>query len=172
MRTRHLIAAGLAGLALTAAGCGSDTTTAEFTVDAPPASEAAADADDAAPAAKKPKVKVPSGKPPKKLQVRDLKEGSGPAVKKGDSVSVNYVGVAYSTKKEFDNSYDRGAPFELTVGAGEVIAGWDEGLVGMKAGGRRELIIPPGQAYGAQGSPPNIGPNETLVFVIDLVSID
>ncbi|NLT05152.1 MAG: FKBP-type peptidyl-prolyl cis-trans isomerase [Solirubrobacterales bacterium] len=172
MRTRHLIAAGLAGLALTAAGCGSDTTTAEFTVDAPPASESASDGAEEAAASNKPDVKVPSGKPPKQLQIRDIKEGSGPAVKAGDSVSVNYVGVAYSTKEEFDNSYDRGAPFDLTVGQGDVIAGWDEGLIGMKAGGRRELIIPPNKAYGAQGSPPTIGPNETLVFVIDLVSID
>jgi len=171
MRTRHLIAAGLAGLALTAAGCGSETTTAEFTVDAPPSGESASEGE-AETASEKPEVEVPAGKPPKELKVRDIEEGEGPAVKAGDSVSVNYVGVAFSTEEEFDNSYDRGAPFEFTVGEGQVIAGWDEGLVGMKAGGQRELIIPPGQAYGAQGSPPSIGPDETLVFVIDLVSID
>jgi peptidylprolyl isomerase len=84
---------------------------------------------------------------------------------------MNYVGVAYSTKKEFDNSYDRGQPFDVTLGEGAVIAGWDEGIVGMKVGGRRELIIPPDMGYGARGGP-GIKPNETLVFVVDLVSIN
>lgn len=172
MRTRYLIACGLAALSLTAAGCGGDDVeTAEFTVETPPASQAAADEEPAA-ATKKPKVTIPDGPPPKKLVVKDLKEGSGKAVKAGDNVSMNYVGVAYSTKKEFDNSYDRGQPFDFTLGEGSVIAGWDEGIVGMKVGGRRELIIPPDKGYGAQGSPPNIKPNETLVFIVDLLAIN
>jgi peptidylprolyl isomerase len=175
MRTRYLIACGLAALSLTAAGCGDKTETAEFTVEAPPAgSETATEAaaEEPASSGKKPKVTIPDGPPPKKLEIRDIKKGTGPAAKAGDNVSMDYVGVAYSTKKEFDNSYDRGQPFDFTLGQGAVIAGWDEGIVGMKVGGQRELIIPPGQAYGAQGSPPNIKPNETLVFIVDLLAIN
>lgn len=173
MRFRYLSACGIAALALTAAGCGGDgTETATFTVDAPPADQAADAGSGPASNPDKPKVKVPSGPPPKKLQTRDIKEGSGPAAKPGDEVTMEYVGVAYSTEEEFDSSYERDEPFSFTLGEGQVIAGWDEGIVGMKEGGRRELVIPPGKAYGAQGSPPAIGPNETLVFVVDLVSID
>jgi peptidylprolyl isomerase len=172
MRTRILIACGLAALALTAAGCGDDTETAEFTVDAPPLEESAADEAPAADRGEKPKVTIPSGPPPKKLETRDIKEGTGPAAKNGDAVQVDYVGKAYSTGKEFDTSFAAGRePFPLTLGNGEVITGWDKGIVGMKVGGRRELTIPPGMAYGAQGRPPDIGPNETLVFVVDLVDI-
>jgi FKBP-type peptidyl-prolyl cis-trans isomerase len=119
----------------------------------------------------KPKVEVPSGPPPKKLEVENLKEGEGPAAKAGDKVKVQYVGVDYSTGKEFDASWDRGEPFSFTLGAGAVIEGWDKGIEGMKAGGRRELIIPPNLAYGSQqvGSIP---PNSTLVFVVDLLEIN
>lgn len=173
MRTRYLIACGLAALSLTATGCGGDDTeTAEFAVDAPPATESQAAAEEPASSGEKPKVTVPDGPPPKKLEVKDLKEGSGKAVKSGDSVTMDYVGVSYSTKKEFDSSFTSGQPFDFTLGQGAVIAGWDEGIVGMKVGGQRELIIPPGQAYGAQGRPPSIKPNETLVFVVDLLAIN
>jgi len=174
MRTRYLIACGLAALSLTAAGCGGDDTeTAEFTVEAPPAgSDNAAAEEEPASAGEKPKVTIPDGPPPKELETRDIKEGSGPAVKSGDDVSMAYVGVAYSTKKEFDSSYDRDQPFEFALGQGDVIAGWDEGIVGMKVGGQRELIIPPDKGYGAQGSPPDIKPNETLVFIVDLLAIN
>ena len=82
---------------------------------------------------------------------------------------MNYVGVSYSNGKEFDSSFDAGAPIELELGAGMVIPGWDQGIEGMKVGGRRQLVIPPALAYGPQGLPPVIGPNETLVFVIDLL---
>ena len=85
---------------------------------------------------------------------------------------VQYVGVAQSTGKQFDASWDRGQAFDFPLGQGEVIPGWDEGIVGMKVGGRRQLTIPPDQAYGAQGAPPDIGPNETLVFVVDLKKIN
>lgn len=119
----------------------------------------------------KPKVTVPKGPPPKKLVVKDLQAGTGPAAQAGDEVTVQYVGVDYKTGKQFDASWDRGEPFSFTLGGGEVIKGWDQGIEGMKAGGRRELIIPPGLAYGSQqvGS---IAPNSTLVFVVDLLETD
>ncbi len=173
MRTRYLIASGLAALSLTAVGCGgSDTETAELTVDAPPAGESAAAAEEPVSSGKKPKVTVPDGPPPKQLETRDIEEGSGKTAKSGDDVTMDYVGVSYSTKEEFDSSFTAGQPFDFTLGQGAVIAGWDEGIVGMKVGGRRELIIPPAQAYGAQGQPPTIKPNETLVFVVDLLAVN
>jgi peptidylprolyl isomerase len=119
----------------------------------------------------KPEIPKPSGSPPSKLESEDIVEGKGKAAKEGDKVSVQYVGVAFSTGTEFDASWERGKPFDFTLGAGEVIPGWDQGVVGMKEGGRRQLTIPAELAYGAQGSPPAIGPNETLVFVIDMVKI-
>lgn len=117
----------------------------------------------------KPKVRVPKGAPPKQLEVKDIEEGSGAEAKSGDEVTVQYVGVDYKDGKEFDSSWSRSEPFPFTLGAGEVIPGWDQGVEGMKVGGRRELIIPPELAYGEAGAPPAIGPNETLVFVIDLL---
>jgi peptidylprolyl isomerase len=114
-------------------------------------------------------VTVPKGAPPKKLEVKDLEEGTGAEAKAGDEVTVQYVGVDYKNGKEFDASWDRGEPFTFQLGAGMVIPGWDQGVEGMKVGGRRELIIPPDLAYGPEGSPPAIGPNETLIFVIDLL---
>ena len=113
---------------------------------------------------------MPSGPPPKELKTRDIVKGKGRAVKGGDAVTMQYVGVLYKNGKQFDASWDAGRPFPFTLGAGEVIPGWDEGIEGMRVGGRRELIIPPGLAYGEQGSPPDIGPNETLVFVVDLIA--
>jgi peptidylprolyl isomerase len=175
MRTRYLIACGLAALSLTVVtGCGDDVETATFTVEAPPAGsdDSAVAEEEPVSSGKKPKVTVPAGAPPKKLVTKDLKEGTGPAAKAGDDVTMDYVGVSYSTKEEFDSSFTSGQPFDLTLGQGQVIAGWDEGIVGMKVGGRRELIIPPDMAYGAQGRPPTIKPNETLVFVVDLLAIN
>ncbi len=119
----------------------------------------------------KPKVTVPKGAPPKKLEVKEIEEGSGAEAKAGDEVTVQYVGVNYKNGKEFDASWDRGEPFTFQLGAGMVIPGWDQGVEGMKVGGRRELIIPPELAYGPEGSPPAIGPNETLIFVIDLLEV-
>jgi peptidylprolyl isomerase len=175
MRIRPFLISSLAVLALTvAAGCGDDKTeTADFSVDAPPAKTQAAETEAEAPAGEgdKPKVQIPDGPPPKQLQKRDLKKGTGATAKAGDEVTVNYVGVSYSTKKQFDASFDRGEPFTFTLGQGAVIAGWDEGVAGMKVGGRRELTIPPDKGYGAQGQPPDIKPNETLVFVVDLVDV-
>ena len=126
------------------------------------------------PLSKEPVIKLPKGPPPTKLKVVDLIKGTGPAAKDGDEISVNYVGELYSNGKIFDASWKDTpgkafGPFQL--GAGAVIKGWDEGLVGMKVGGRRELIIPPSLAYGAAGSPPTIPKNATLVFVVDLLSV-
>lgn len=122
----------------------------------------------------KPKVTVEKGaKPPKELVSKEIVEGSGEEAKSGDEVSVQYVGVDYKSGKEFDSSWSRNAePFPFTLGEGKVIPGWDQGVEGMKVGGRRELIIPPELAYGKAGSPPAIPPNETLVFVIDLESVN
>jgi peptidylprolyl isomerase len=118
---------------------------------------------------RKPEVPEPSGKPPRKLKVEDIVKGTGAGAKSGDSLSVQYVGVSFSTGEQFDASWDSGQPFDFQLGAQMVIPGWDRGLVGIRPGGRRQLTIPPRLAYGAQGSPPAIGPNETLVFVIDRV---
>ena len=101
----------------------------------------------------------------------DLVEGTGPAAKTGDTVKVKYVGLGWSTGQEFDASWDRGDTLDVELGAGSVIPGWDQGLVGIKKGGRRLLVVPPNLAYGEQGQPPTIGANETLVFVIDAVSV-
>jgi peptidylprolyl isomerase len=119
----------------------------------------------------KPVIDKPSGTPPRRLVKEDIVKGTGPGAKPGDTVIVDYVGVSFSTGEEFDASWDSGQPFPVQLGAGGVIEGWEKGLVGIKKGGRRELIIPPEQAYGAQGAPPSIGPNETLVFVIDALEI-
>jgi peptidylprolyl isomerase len=120
----------------------------------------------------KPKVTVPTGAPPKKLEIKELEEGSGAEAKSGDEVTVQYVGVDYKNGREFDSSWSRNEPYPFTLGAGAVIPGWDQGIEGMKVGGRRELIIPPELAYGEAGYPPAIGPNETLVFVIDLLEVN
>ncbi len=119
----------------------------------------------------KPVVEVPDGEPPTELETTDLVEGDGAEAQEGDTVSVQYVGVNYSDGSEFDASWDTGQPFEFEVGAGGVIPGWDEGIPGMKVGGRRELVIPPDLGYGEAGRPPDIGSNETLVFVVDLVDV-
>jgi peptidylprolyl isomerase len=120
----------------------------------------------------KPTVEIPDGPAPTELVIEDIEEGDGDEAKSGDQVSVNYVGVLYDTGKEFDASFDRGQPFEFQLGTGGVIPGWDQGVEGMKVGGRRQLVIPPDLGYGAQGSPPTIPPNATLVFVIDLLSVE
>jgi peptidylprolyl isomerase len=124
------------------------------------------------PLSKKPVVTVPTGAPPKNLVIKDLITGTGPTAKSGSSITVNYVGVLYKGGKEFDSSWKTGQPFApFPLGQGRVIPGWDKGLVGMKVGGRRELIIPPSLGYGTTGSPPTIPPNATLVFVVDLLAV-
>jgi peptidylprolyl isomerase len=118
----------------------------------------------------KPEVDFPAGEPPAELQISDIRQGDGPIAKAGDVVQVHYVGVAYSTGEEFDASWGRGAPLEFRLGVGQVIAGWDQGVQGMRVGGRRQLIIPPRLAYGDRGAGRAIAPGETLIFVCDLVS--
>ena len=118
----------------------------------------------------KPVVDFPGGEPPADLQITDIWEGDGDVAKAGDTVKVHYVGVAYSTGEEFDASWNRGDPLEFQLGAGRVIAGWDQGVQGMRVGGRRQLIIPPDLAYGNRGAGNVIAPGETLIFVCDLVS--
>jgi peptidylprolyl isomerase len=173
VRNRVLIVVALA--ALTVAGCGGAGGAKEGTPSANSPTQttpAPAPAKPTGALAHKPKVQVPSGPAPKTLQVKDLVKGKGAAAKSGDNLSVQYVGVLYKNGKEFDSSWSRGAqPFAFQLGTGGVIPGWDKGVPGMRVGGRRELVIPAKLAYGAQGSPPTIGPNQPLVFVIDLAGI-
>ena len=116
----------------------------------------------------KPKIEKPSGKPPTKLTVVDIVKGTGAAAKTGDTLNVDYAGDSWSTGKEFDASWKRKQTFPVTLGSQQVIPGWEQGLVGMKQGGRRLLVIPPDLGYGSSGSGTSIKPNETLIFVIDL----
>ena len=120
----------------------------------------------------KPEIDFPGDTPPAELVVEDITVGDGATVEAGDIIKAHYVGVSWSTGEEFDASWNRGTPLPLTVGVGQVIAGWDQGLLGMKVGGRRRLEIPPHLGYGARGAGSAIGPNETLIFVCDLVSVD
>ena len=119
----------------------------------------------------KPDVTIPSGPPPTELVVEDLEVGDGHEARAGSEVEVHYVGVAWSTGKPFDASWDRREPFPFRLGAGQVIPGWDQGVAGMRIGGRRRLTIPPALAYGAQGAGGVIAPGETLVFVVDLLDV-
>jgi len=137
-------------------------------VPASPVAEAAAGTTDLA---KKPEVEVPDGPPPCDLVIGDIVPGTGAAAKAGDMLTMKYVGVLYATGKQFDASWDRGQDFTFGLGAQQVIQGWDQGLVGMKVGGRRQLIIPPQLGYGDQGAGADIPPGATLIFVVDLVKI-
>jgi peptidylprolyl isomerase len=118
-----------------------------------------------------PTVTIPSGPAPTELAGADLITGTGPAAKAGDNLTVQYVGVSELTRQTFDASWTDGQPFPFTLGAGQVIPGWDQGVVGMSVGGRRELIIPAALAYGAQSPSPKVGANATLIFVVDLLKI-
>lgn len=122
--------------------------------------------------AEKPTVEIPEGDRPTELVTEDLTVGEGPAAEPGDTVSVQYVGVLYGNGNEFDSNWGSGQPFEVELGAGQVIQGWDQGLEGMQVGGVRRLIIPPDLAYGEAGSPPAIPQNATLVFQVELVGLE
>jgi len=117
----------------------------------------------------KPEIDFPEGAPPTELQITDIKVGEGAEANAGHHVTVHYVGVAFSTGEEFDASWNRGQPLQFRLGAGQVIAGWDEGVAGMRVGGRRKLVIPPHMAYGDRGAGGVIKPGETLIFVVDLL---
>jgi peptidylprolyl isomerase len=119
----------------------------------------------------KPEIDFPDAPPPEELVVTDIAVGDGPAATSGSTVSAHYVGVAHSTGEEFDASYNRGDPLSFRIGVGQVIAGWDQGILGMKVGGRRRLVIPPHLAYGDRGAGGAIAPGETLIFVVDLVGV-
>jgi peptidylprolyl isomerase len=119
----------------------------------------------------KPQVDVPDGPPSYQLELEDIVEGDGEAATTGRVVEVHYVGVSWSTGEQFDASWDRGDTFKFGLGKGQVIQGWDQGVAGMKVGGRRRITIPPNLAYGKRGAGGVIGPDETLVFVVDLVGV-
>jgi peptidylprolyl isomerase len=120
----------------------------------------------------KPDIEFPEGQPPADLQITDLTVGDGPEATPGHQVIVHYAGVAFSTGEEFDSSWSRNTPFQFPLGAGRVIAGWDQGVAGMRVGGRRKLVIPPHLGYGARGAGAAIKPGETLIFVVDLVGVN
>lgn len=119
----------------------------------------------------KPTIETPSTPPPEKLYIKDIKKGTGKKAANGDDVTVHYVGISWSTGAEFDASWKTGKPFDFALGTGGVIKGWDKGVKGMRVGGRRLLIIPSDLGYGPAGQPPSIGPNETLLFVVDLKKV-
>jgi peptidylprolyl isomerase len=174
VKLRLLIAVAAAAFALGLVACGEDgdssgdETVAEATAPAEGSSGSDSQSTDLN---EKPMVEAPGGEPPGAFVVEDIVEGKGREAESGDEVTVQYVGVDYETGEEFDASWDRGEPFEFTLGAGMVIPGWDQGIEGMRVGGRRELVIPPDLAYGPQGQPPDIAPNATLIFVVDLLGV-
>jgi peptidylprolyl isomerase len=185
LRARTTTVALLATAALGIAACGETEKTASTTTTepTPPAAAAptvttATTTTPAKPAPRtiskdlktKPEIPKPRGTPPTKLVIKDIVKGKGRTATSGRNVTVQYVGVSWSTGRQFDATWDNGQPFQFQLGAQMVIPGWDRGVAGMKEGGRRELIIPPDLAYGAQGQP-GIPPNETLVFVIDLLRV-
>ena len=122
-------------------------------------------------ALERPEIDMPEGDIPFELGIEDIVEGDGEEAVSGAKVSVHYVGVAFRTGEEFDASWNRGQPFEFKLGAGQVIPGWDQGVQGMKVGGRRKLTIPSAMAYGARGAGGVIKPHEPLVFVVDLLAV-
>jgi peptidylprolyl isomerase len=180
LRLRAPLAVGALALVLAIAGCGSsgsststigvgNENTKDTTLANSGAASTTATTPTTGPLATEPKVTPPSGSAPSKLVVKDIVVGTGPEAKAGQNVTVNYVGVLFHGGKEFDASWKRSEPFSFALGKGQVIPGWDQGVAGMKVGGRRELIIPAALAYGAKGSPPAIPPNAPLVFVVDLL---
>ncbi|HEY4929146.1 MAG TPA: FKBP-type peptidyl-prolyl cis-trans isomerase [Acidimicrobiales bacterium] len=176
LRTWALVAVAASGFGLAACGSSSSSSTATTAATALPTAKPGIGtiADPSAPGTigTEPTITVPPGTAPNQLEIKDLIVGTGPAVKAGDKATVQYVGVAYSSKQVFDSSWSRNQPFQFTLGAGAVIPGWDKGVVGMQVGGRREIIIPPSLAYGAQSPGAGIAANDTLVFIVDLVKIN
>jgi peptidylprolyl isomerase len=167
----------IACVALFAVGCGGDDDSSSDSSESTTTTESTATTEssktESSPSGEKtkPTVTVPSSAPPTNLEIKELEKGTGATAKAGDEVTVQYVGVGYDSEEEFDSSWG-GEPFSFPLAAGMVIKGWDQGVAGMKVGGRRELIIPANLAYGPAGSPPVIGPNETLIFVIDLLAVE
>ena len=175
MNTRIQLASVLAAAAIAVAGCGGGggkATNADIPAgpapSTPPPPQASTNLKDTK---TKPAIPKPAGPPPTKLVVKDIVPGKGKAAKKGDQLSMQYVGVTFADGKEFDSSWDSGSPFQFQLGKGSVIKGWDQGLVGIKPGGRRQLTIPAKLGYGAQGQPPSIPPNAALVFIVDALKV-
>ncbi len=166
--TSHNTGSGPSATTTTVAADGTSTTDPGGVAVAPIAT---ADLSPSGTAGTAPTVKVPTGTPPTSLQSADLITGTGTTAVAGDNVTVQYVLATYSSGKVVQSSWTS-QPFSFTLGAGQVIPGWDEGVVGMKVGGRRELIIPPSLGYGDQSPGPGIAANDTLVFVIDLLKVN
>jgi FKBP-type peptidyl-prolyl cis-trans isomerase len=192
LKLRSRAALGLAALATAAliAGCGSSGSSSTITVgnenkadealgkssaaattSTPTSTTASAKTPTSGPLAKEPTVTVPAGAAPTALVIKEIIKGTGAEAKTGQSVSVNYVGALFHGGKVFDASWKRNEPFVFTLGQGAVIKGWDQGVPGMKIGGRRELVIPANLAYGSKGAGSSIPPNAPLVFVIDLLGV-
>ncbi len=175
-RSRLGLGVATLGAAVLVAGCGSSGSSSTITV----GNESAAankliehtvvvTTPTTGPLSKEPTIAVPKGAAPTTLQTKEIVTGTGAEAKTGDAITVNYVGALYSNGKVFDASWKRNEPFAFTLGKGQVIPGWDKGIVGMKVGGRRELIIPAELAYGKAGRPPSIPPNSPLIFIVDLL---
>ena len=174
MTARPLAALAAALLVLTACSDGGEDTIAapppaETCPEAPELVEPPADA--STDLETKPTIEVPSTPPPTELEVSDIVVGDGELACTGDVVAMEYVGVTYADGEQFDASWDRGEPFSFELGSGMVIPGWDQGIVGMRQGGRRQLVIPAELAYGDQGAGADIPPGAALVFVVDLVGV-
>ena len=182
IRSRALPAVAALGVAVLIAGCGSSGSSSTITLGNENASDESlvhqnesgqtqtvVTTPTSGPLSTEPKVTPPSGAAPTTLVKKELIVGTGPEAQPGQTVTVNYVGVLFHGGKEFDASWKRHEPFTFALGKGAVIKGWDQGIAGMKVGGRRELVIPAGLAYGAQGSGSAIPPNSALVFVVDLL---
>lgn len=122
-------------------------------------------------ALERPEIDFPDFAPPDELMTEDIVVGDGAEATAGSTAVVHYVGVAYSTGEEFDASWNRGTPFSFPLGGGKVIAGWDQGVQGMRVGGRRRLVVPPHLGYGDRGAGQVIAPGETLIFVVDLLGV-
>jgi peptidylprolyl isomerase len=181
LRSRAGLGLATLGVAVLLAGCGSsgsstiginDQNSADQTLakSSAPASSTAT-TPTSGPLSKEPHVTPPSGPAPSTLVIHEIIVGTGAEAKAGQSVTVNYVGVLYKGGTEFDASWKRNEPFVFTLGKQQVISGWDQGIAGMKVGGRRELIIPAPLAYGTRGSPPSIPSNAALIFVVDLLGV-
>jgi peptidylprolyl isomerase len=176
IRLRLLLLAALTSLALGLAACGDDEEEGGGS-DEPAAEQTTTTAAPEEPTEvstnveAKPEIGKPTGEPPAELVKEDIVVGKGRKAKEGDTVTVHYVGVNFSTGDQFDASWDRGEPTQFPLQKGSLIEGWVQGMQGMRVGGRRKLVIPPALGYGEQGQPPAIPPNETLVFVIDLKKI-
>jgi len=175
LRTWTLVALAASGLGLAACGSSSSSSTTTTTATASTVTPGIGTISHPSAAGTfgiEPTITVPPGAPPNQLESKDLIVGTGPAIKDGDKATVQYVGVAYSSKKVFDSSWSRNQPFDFTLGEGTVIPGWEQGIVGMQVGGRRELIIPPSLAYGSTSPGSGIAANDTLIFIVDLLKIN